>query len=191
VPDSGQDYWTILLLHLPELGDKEGDQWSVTEKGFGYCSLQRNMAMLIYRPMVKAVDGLKSLSRRIERLLGIGDAIFYPENHNRLTHDDDLLSRSRLYFWVINCILESDNLIRASIKAWKEYRNDILIPYGERMNLNRKRGVEGDLYKYIERWDTRCEELESIQNLLKEQREKSMALRDGVWISRIKFKLAY
>lgn len=40
------------------------------------------------------------------------------------------------------------------------------------MNLNRQRGVEGDLYKYIERCDTTCGELQSIQNLLKEQRER-------------------
>jgi len=79
------------------------------------------MAMLMYRPIIKAVDGWKSLSRGIERLLGIGDAIFYPGNHDRLIHDYDLLPRLRLYFWVINYIHVSDNLARASIKAWMEY----------------------------------------------------------------------
>jgi len=139
-------------------------------KKHGYAYLQANG---------QSIECWKSLPINIDRLLGIWDAIFYPEKHNKLIRDDDLLSRSRMYFWVINCILESDNLIRPSIKAWKEYRDDVLLPYGERMNLRGKYSLEAELYKYIERCDTVCGELENIQQLLEEQREKAMVLETG------------
>ena len=41
---------------------------------------------------------------RLDRILDEGDALFSPPDRDGLLWDDEIFTRSRKYFWVINCL---------------------------------------------------------------------------------------
>ena len=142
------------------------------------------LARVIWIPLRGSLSGMRSLAEYIDHLLGTGDEIFDLDAHDRLMLDDDLFTRSKRYFWVINCINEADKNTMPNITVWPWYRDRFLVPFHQ--TLIEEQGQEGssvsirELDDAIERCDDVQRKLETIQRRLQGQRTRALALRDGV-----------
>lgn len=170
----------MLLLVPPRSIVRSTIEYHASYRGFPHAALQTNIALFILWPMKDALEGWRSLYGHINAMLGTGEDIFDLETHDKLIFDDDLFSRSRTYFWMINCLQESDNLIHLNIQTWVGYRNAVLVPELRRIEGFAQKSSAKALHKFMNESDELIVEFEGLRNLLKDQREKAIALRDGV-----------
>ena len=73
--------------------------------------------------------GLQRISDRwadfqafFEYILDSGDSLMQPTQHDNLLFDDGSFSRSRRYFWAIDCLAEFDLSITDNITQWELYK---------------------------------------------------------------------
>ena len=142
--------------------------------------LQINMVVLIEDALGAARRAWRGLHQYVEELLGSGTEIFDPELHDSLLSDDELFSGSRKYFWLINSLQTFDNILRQNTEAWVSYRDKFLLPLS--CALQNESGItwKRELDESIGICDRLVEDLERVQKLFKDQRERTLALREGV-----------
>jgi hypothetical protein len=122
------------------------------------------------------------LHQYVDELLGAGAEIFDPELHDSMLSDDELFSVSRKYFWLINVLLTFDNIIRQNIEAWISYRDKFLLPLSYALLGGSGSGMtwKEELDEGIALCDKLVEDLGRVQKLFRDQRERTLALREGV-----------
>jgi len=175
-----QRYWTILLL--APLGFYPRGLLKVPRviSDLEASPLQINIVVLIEDALVAARRAWRGLHQYIEELLGTGTEIFDPELHDSLLSDDELFSGSRKYFWLINSLQTFDNILRQNIEAWTSYRDKFLLPLSRALLGESGITWKGELDASIEICDKLVEDLERVQKLFRDQRERTLALREGV-----------
>jgi hypothetical protein len=138
------------------------------------------MVVLIEDALGAARRAWRGLHQYVEELLGSGTEIFDPELHDSLLSDDELFSGSRKYFWLINSLQTFDNILRQNTEAWVSYRDKFLLPLS--CALQNESGItwKRELDESIGICDRLVEDLERVQKLFKDQRERTLALREGV-----------
>ena len=145
------------------------------------------MVVLIEDALGAARRAWRGLLQYVEELLGTGTEIFDPELHDSLLSDDELFSGSRKYFWLINSLQTFDNILRQNTEAWTSYRDKFLLPLSRAL-LNES-GItwKEELDESIEICDRLVEDLVRVQKLFRDQRERTLALREGVlWLLSIR-----
>jgi hypothetical protein len=144
--------------------------------------LQINVVVLIEDALGAARRAWRGLHQYVEELLGTGTEIFDPELHDSLLSDDELFSGSRKYFWLINSLQTFDNILRQTIEAWVSYRDKFLLPLSRALINGSESGItwKKELDDSIEICDKLVEDLERVQKLFRDQRERTLALREGV-----------
>jgi hypothetical protein len=178
--DDRSEFWTILVL-LPsgrftsQFDERQAQ--TIASKNFPLLVL---MAQLCISALRSSWIGWNSLVQYVDELLGTGDEIFDLEAHDNLIFDDDLYTRSRRYFWAINCLNKSENAIGRNTKVWVAYRDNILLPFGKRLlkegNVEMNKGLDGA----VRECNAIQVHLEELKEQFSEQRTKAIALRDGV-----------
>jgi hypothetical protein len=138
------------------------------------------LAKVISIPMEEAHNGWGTLVDHIDELLGTGKEIFDIEAHDNLIFDDDLYTRSRLYFWVINCTNNAENMIQGIVQTWKKFRVDVLGRFENELAQGGKHELGRELSDAIETCEEWSTKLKETQDKLREQQAKAVALRDGV-----------
>lgn len=80
-------------------------------------------------------QGLERISERwaefqsfFEFILDGGDSLMNPNEHDRLLFDDGTFSRSRRYFWAIDCLSEFELSISDNIIQWELYKTARVLP---------------------------------------------------------------
>jgi hypothetical protein len=146
------------------------------------------MVVLIEDALGAARRAWRGLHQYIEELLGTGTEIFDPELHDSLLSDDELFSGSRKYFWLINSLQTFDNILRQNTEAWISYRNKFLLPLSGALLDQPGVTWKKELDESIEICDRLVEDLERIQRLFRDQRERTLALREGVIVVRTDIK---
>lgn len=137
------------------------------------------MAILIFYSLQQAFHGWETLARFVNDLLGIRDEIFDLEAHDDLIFDNDLYTRSRKYFWVINCLNESEKILAQNIQTWANFRRDTLLRFGQKLLKEGNVEMNKELSNEIRKCDETQAKLEKINEQFNEQRTKAVALRDG------------
>ena len=73
--------------------------------------------------------GLEKISERwtefqayFDYILDSSDSLMQPAEHDNLLFDDGAFSRSRKYFWAIECLTEFDNCITDNLTQWELYK---------------------------------------------------------------------
>ena len=127
------------------------------------------------------LQGLERISERwaefqsfFDFILNAGNALMEPLVHDNLLFDDGAFSRSRRYFWAIECLTEFDASITDNILQWelfKEARIEPLVASSALSKLD---------YRQFQ-------EAEKVHQILQKQREyfrrklrSTIALRDAV-----------
>jgi hypothetical protein len=137
------------------------------------------MAQFSSFPLRSALDGWRTLAKYIDKPLGAGDEIFGVEAHDNLIFDDDLYTRSRRYFWVINCLNDSETSLEYNVQVWTNYRDWELLPFGQELLAEGNVEMNKELHAAIGKCDEVQVKLEQVKKQFNEQRAKAVALRDG------------
>lgn len=131
-------HWTILLLAPDNFFDENNSSFPMKyldpgrAQALGHClgKLTRLGA-----EMNLIGQGLQRISERwsdfqsfFEFILDKGDSLMNPQEHDRLLFDDGSFSRSRLYFWAIDCLSEFELSITDTIKQWELYKDARVLP---------------------------------------------------------------
>jgi hypothetical protein len=175
-----QRYWTILLLAPQGFYRRGLLKVPRVVSDLEASPLQINIVLLIEDALGAARRAWRGLHQYVEELLGTGTEIFDPELHDSLLSDDELFSGSRKYFWLINSLQTFDNILRQNIEAWISYRDKFLLPLSRALQSVSGITWKKELDESIEICNRLVEDLERIQKLFRDQRERTLALREGV-----------
>lgn len=126
-------------------------------------------------------QGLERISERwadfqvfFDFILDNGDSLMQPFEHDNLLFDDGAFSRSRRYFWAINCLSEFELCITDNLIQWELYKEARIQP-----------SLDAEILPELDQVQLRNTERQ--YNILQNQREyfrqkltSTQALRDAV-----------
>ena len=130
-------------------------------------------------------QGLERISERwaefqiyFDFILDSGDSLMNPYEHDNLLFDDGAFSRSRRYFWAINCLSEFDLCMTDNLLQWELYKaaridpllDAEVLPELDRIQL---RNVERQYYI-----------LQNQREFFRQKLTSTKALRDAVGLFR-------
>ena len=80
-------------------------------------------------------QGLERISERwaafqsfFDDILDVRDSLMQPAKHDNLLFDDGSFSRSRRYFWAIDCLSEFESTTSDNIIQWELYKQARILP---------------------------------------------------------------
>lgn len=149
---------------------------------------------LILEAITQAASSWNGIADHLASMITKGDALFDPNQHDGLLFDDSTFSRSRLYFWAIDCLDLFIPSVEANIREWEHFwdAREHLLTAGERwINEFRNDGVKyGDRIFYFTFFpgeghplrlvEEQISRLKGIQARLESLRDQLRTLRDGV-----------
>ena len=125
-------FWTILILSPSGFFDDHNRSFPMQELGEGHSqALGHCFGRLIQvgAEMNLIGHGLEKISERwtefqayFDYILDSGDSLMQPTEHDNLLFDDGAFSRSRKYFWAIECLTEFDDCITDNLTQWELYK---------------------------------------------------------------------
>lgn len=77
---------------------------------------------LIGNGLERISDRWASFQAYFDFILDSRDSLMKPSEHDNLLFDDGAFSRSRKYFWAIDCLAEFDNCISDNLLQWDLYK---------------------------------------------------------------------
>ena len=115
-------------------------------------------------------------------LLEGDNSLLDPIRHDHLLFDNENFSKSREYFWAINCLTEFEASVSANIEHWEEYRRYLeSLPYlNQELTGAEPLLEENSLISLLDRSNGYCARLRRYQRFFQEKRAATIALRDGV-----------
>lgn len=183
-PTEFQRYWTILLLTPPGFyrrGLKNIPFLIPDGQDETFSPMQMNIVQLIRDALQNAGRDWRGLQEYVEEFLGSGSEIFDPDLHDSLLFDDELFTGSRKYFWLIDTLQTFDKILQQNIKAWTSYRDRFMMPLSKGLENFAGTTWKAALDEDISRCDRYQEELERIRKLFKDHRDRTLALREGLF----------
>ena len=125
-------YWTLLVLAPDGFFDDKnmcfpmGPSSSGRAQASGY-SLGRLTQpgaelSLIGQGLERIADRWAEFLSYFDYILDGGDSLMKPAEHDNLLFDDGAFSRSRRYFWAIDCLSEFEISITDNITQWELYK---------------------------------------------------------------------
>ena len=125
-------YWTLLVL-APDhfFNDKNtsfpmGSSSPGRAQAFGYTLGRLTQPgaelHLIGQGLEKIADRWADFLSYFDYILDSGDFLMKPAEHDNLLFDDGAFSRSRRYFWAIDCLSEFELSITDNINQWELYK---------------------------------------------------------------------
>ncbi|KAF7535560.1 hypothetical protein G7054_g5267 [Neopestalotiopsis clavispora] len=179
----GDYLWTILILSPSAFFpiSSEGIPATIANTGVSFTSQQTAQLSFVLYALDKLEKQWTVLNEYIASLLV--EDFMDPETYTKLLFDDEIFSRSRLYFWIIGCLNEFDLSIEDNIKQSKLFRQGRVEPL---LNSLRPQSIPEppDLTR-LRDLDKRAEELEQgledIQAQFRAKIETVQSLREGLF----------
>ncbi|KAL2024984.1 hypothetical protein VTK56DRAFT_3683 [Thermocarpiscus australiensis] len=182
-------YWTILLLtpsgFFRHPYDPEGPHAYEGEDGKFIINwrsedpLARGAAELtiICHALEAVVEKWNALHEYIAGLLV--DNFMEPKQYVELLYDDQYLTRSRLYFWIIGCVNEFLISIEDNINQWKLFKEARVAPVlaMESTELAQRQ----QLLSLAADTDNACATLESLKTKFQNQLDTTKTRREGLF----------
>lgn len=103
-----------------------------------------------------------------------GDSLMQPSEHDNLLFDDGAFSRSRRYFWAIDCLSEFDSSISDNIAQWELYKTARIQP------LLAMDGLPALDYRQYRNAEKQCRILHVQRDYFRQKLASTKALRDAV-----------
>jgi hypothetical protein len=188
VPDPGFWYWSILHLapaHFYPLHQETS--WPDSR----YDGHMIPVA-LILQALRDAADSWEQVANHLSSLVDDQGAIFDPDEHDRLLFDDNTFSRSRLYFWAIDCLGIFIPSISATMREWRNFweARKHIFNAGENFIREVRRetgdatipwcGPLGHLANLVPQVEDQIARLEALKSRLENMRAQIDTLRNGV-----------
>ena len=130
--DEIEDHWTMLVLAPCKFFDENNASFPTRALAPGRAqALGHSLGKLsrLGAELNLIGQGLERISERwaefqsfFDYILDSGDSLMQPAEHDNLLFDDGSFSRSRRYFWAIDCLSEFDVSISDNITQWEQYK---------------------------------------------------------------------
>lgn len=131
-------HWTILLLAPDLFFDENNTSFPMADLPPGRAQALGHCLGRLTQPgaeMNLIGQGLERISERwaafqsfFDFILDGGDSLMKPREHDNLLFDDGAFSRSRRYFWAIDCLSEFEASISDNINQWELYKTARISP---------------------------------------------------------------
>lgn len=126
-------------------------------------------------------QGLERISERwaafqpfFDFILDGGDSLMQPAEHDNLLFDDGAFSRSRRYFWAIDCLSEFEVSISDNIHQWELYKQARILPLFSSKVLPELDFIQ---FRNVEK---QCHVLQNQREYFRQKLASTKALRDAV-----------
>ena len=139
-------HWTLLVLAPDRFFDEKNTSFPMNASSLGRAqTLGYSLARLNQSGAELHLigQGLERVSARwadflsyFDYILDGGDSLMKPAEHDNLLFDDGAFSRSRRYFWAIDCLSEFEISITDNITQWELYKAARLPPNEELADLD-------------------------------------------------------
>ncbi|KAF4956930.1 hypothetical protein FSARC_11447 [Fusarium sarcochroum] len=117
-----ESFWTILImkpsLEIPSLPRAT----RYTPRGDRQYRSEDVMLDAILTGLRKAADAWSGVRLALSPIIDHDPLFLDPVQHDNLLFDDDTFSRSRQYFWVVNCLESFQSLIDDAVEEWEQFR---------------------------------------------------------------------
>lgn len=125
-------YWTLLVLAPDRFFNDKNTSFPMSAsspgraQALGYSLGRLTQAgaelNLIGQGLERIADRWAEFLTYFDYILDGGDSLMKPAEHDNLLFDDGAFSRSRLYFWAIDCLSEFELSITDNITQWELYK---------------------------------------------------------------------
>ncbi|KAF4153907.1 hypothetical protein CNMCM6069_000175 [Aspergillus lentulus] len=148
---------------------------------------------LILQALRDAADSWEQVANHLSSLVDDQGAIFDPDEHGRLLFDDNTFSRSRLYFWAIDCLGMFIPSISATMREWQNFWEARKHIFNAGENFTREvRRETGDaaipwcvplgyLANLVPQVEDQIARLEALKSRLENMRSQIDTLRNGLF----------
>jgi hypothetical protein len=180
-------YWTTLLLSpsgfFERLGEKQQDWRMVASQKSKQTA---ELACVLYA-LREVETRWRDLNKYIAGLLT--KDFMHPKDYIKGLFDDENLTQSKLYFWIIGCLNEFVASIEDNIKQWKLFRAARVLPPRDPAHTRSEEGSQSaptpdwrgtELQDLDEKAEKVHQSLQDLQLQFESQLKKVEALRNGV-----------
>ena len=125
-------FWTLLVLAPDRFFDEKNTSFPMNASSLGRAQTLGYPLARLNQPGAElhlVGQGLERITARwadflsyFDYILDGGDSLMKPTEHDNLLFDDGAFSRSRRYFWAIDCLSEFELSITDNIAQWELYK---------------------------------------------------------------------
>ncbi|KAL9596088.1 MAG: hypothetical protein Q9219_006036 [cf. Caloplaca sp. 3 TL-2023] len=172
-------HWTMLLLAPSGFFDEHNTSFPTKllprgrAQALGHCLGRLTRAgaemNLIAQGLARISERWAEFQSFFDYILDSGDSLMQPTDHDNLLFDDGSFSRSRRYFWAIDCLQEFETSISDNINQWELYKAALPVLDNDLDNLQ---------YKNAER---QCRVLQNQREYFRQKLASTRALRDALF----------
>lgn len=177
-------HWTILLLcpsHFFDASNTSFPMAKISAQEKHIISHVLSRLTKLGAEMHLIAQGFQRIGQRwadfqsfFEYILDSGDSLMRPSEHDNLLFDDGAFSRSRRYFWAIDCLSEFEKNITDNLNQWELWKKAHV---EEPLRENLLTEIELAQYKSAEQ---QCRVLENQREYFRQKLQATIALRDAV-----------
>ena len=184
ITDSLPRNWTILVLAPGQFFNEHNTSFPTKDlpaeraQSLGHCLgrlTQQGAEMnLIGQGLERISERWADFQTFFDFILDNGDSLMQPSEHDNLLFDDGAFSRSRRYFWAIDCLSEFDLCITDNLVQWELYKTARIQPLLDAESLP---GLDRVQLKNAER---QYHILQNQREYFRHKLTSTKALRDAV-----------
>ena len=174
-------HWTLLILAPDYFFDDKNTSFPMAPSSLGRAKALGYTLGKLTEPgaeMHLIGQGLEKITQRwadflsyFDYILDGGDSLMKPAEHDNLLFDDGSFSRSRKYFWAIDCLSEFDLSITDNIAQWELYKAARVLPVQDLPDLDRRQLLFAERQYRI---------LQNQRESFRQKLASTKALRDAV-----------
>ncbi|KAL8894091.1 MAG: hypothetical protein Q9192_004628 [Flavoplaca navasiana] len=141
-------HWTMLVLAPGGFFDEHNTSFPTKSmpkgrgQALGHCLGRLTRAgaelNLIAQGLARISERWADFQSFFDYILDSGDSLMQPNEHDNLLFDDGSFSRSRRYFWAIDCLSDFDTAITDNINQWELYKAALPVLDNELDNVQLK-----------------------------------------------------
>ncbi|KAL8665373.1 MAG: hypothetical protein Q9202_002266 [Teloschistes flavicans] len=169
--------WTMLILAPGGFFDENNTSFPMQAlpkgraQALGHCLGRLTRAgaelNLIGQGMARISEKWADFQSFFDYILDDGDSLMQPTEHDNLLFDDGSFSRSRRYFWAIDCLAEFESAISDNINQWELYKSALPVLENDLDNIQ---------LRNVER---QCRILQNQREYFRQKLASTRALRDA------------
>ena len=131
---------------------------------------------LIGQGLERIADRWADFLSYFDYILDSGDVLMKPAEHDNLLFDDGAFSRSRRYFWAIDCLSEFELSITDNINQWELYK-------AARVSVSSMQGLSEHDQRQLAFAERQYRVLQNQRESFRQKLASTRALRDAVCTS--------
>ena len=186
-PSAGSDFptvdrhWTLLVLAPDYYFNDKNSSFPMAASSVGRADAVGYTLGRLTKPGAEIHligQGLEKITQRwadflsyFDYILDGGDSLMNPAEHDNLLFDDGAFSRSRKYFWAIDCLSEFDITISDNIVQWELFKAARMPPIQDLPDLDRRQLIFAERQYRI---------LQNQRESFRQKLASTKAMRDAV-----------